>query len=272
MLRDFLAEASWVDVVAGRERSRCRRGHRSTDAALVFLDVRLPEMSGLEVLQRSGISRKSCSRRRTINMRSRRSSLARWTTSSSRSAVSGFRRMLDRVRRRLSTGHEGPSAPERARTALGQPPLHRLFARLGENIVPIPAAGIVRIQAQGDYAEVHAPGGPYLLHVSLSELAGADPRALRAGAPIAHRQPRRHETAPAARRTPARHRVHEWRGNRGQPVGVRSAAETSSVKLNRLRGSKAQRLKDSEASRRNRSSATRLAVPTTAGAGRSCGH
>jgi two-component system LytT family response regulator len=38
--------------------------------------------------------------------------------------------------------------------------------------VPIPAGAILRIQASGDYAEVHAPGGPFLLHVSLTELAG----------------------------------------------------------------------------------------------------
>ena len=30
----------------------------------------------------------------------------------------------------------------------------------------------MRIQVRGDYAEVHAPGGPFLLHVSLSDLAG----------------------------------------------------------------------------------------------------
>jgi two-component system LytT family response regulator len=37
--------------------------------------------------------------------------------------------------------------------------------------VPIPAEGIRRIQAQGDYAEVHAAEGTYLLHVTLAELA-----------------------------------------------------------------------------------------------------
>ena len=38
--------------------------------------------------------------------------------------------------------------------------------------MPISVDGITRIQARGDYAEVHAPGGPYLLLVSLTELAG----------------------------------------------------------------------------------------------------
>ena len=50
-------------------------------------------------------------------------------------------------------------------------PLRRLFARTGDKIVPIPVEVILRVQARGDYAEVHAPGGPFLLHVSLTELA-----------------------------------------------------------------------------------------------------
>jgi two-component system, LytTR family, response regulator len=37
--------------------------------------------------------------------------------------------------------------------------------------VPIATEGIRLIQAQGDYAEVHAAEGVFLLHVTLSELA-----------------------------------------------------------------------------------------------------
>jgi len=48
--------------------------------------------------------------------------------------------------------------------------LQSLVVRQGDRIVPIPVASIVRIQAQGDYAEVHAASGAYLLHISLSEL------------------------------------------------------------------------------------------------------
>ena len=35
---------------------------------------------------------------------------------------------------------------------------------------PVPADSIVRIQAAGDYAEVHAAAGTFLLHISLGEL------------------------------------------------------------------------------------------------------
>ena len=172
MLRDFLAEASWVELVGeaadGREAVACID---RLEPRLVFLDVRLPELSGLEVLERIHHQPEVV-----------------FATAYDRYAVAAFelgaldylvkpfgrerfRRMLQRVRRRLFLEPDTPPSHERARTALGIAPLKRLFARTGDRIVPIPAAAILRVQARGDYAEVHAPGGPFLLHVSLTELA-----------------------------------------------------------------------------------------------------
>ncbi len=172
MLRDFLAEASWVELVGeaadGREAVACID---RLEPRLVFLDVRLPEMSGLEVLERI-----------------RHQPEVVFATAYDRYAVAAFelgaldylvkpfgrerfRRMLQRVRHRIFLDTDTPPSHERARTALGGAPLKRLFARTGDRIVPIPAAAILRVQARGDYAEVHAPGGPFLLHVSLTELA-----------------------------------------------------------------------------------------------------
>jgi two-component system LytT family response regulator len=172
-LRDYLSEASWIDVVgeSADGRDAVARIDRLAPQ-LVILDVRLPELSGLDVLERIAHQPDVV-----------------FATAYDQYAVAAFelgaldylvkpfgrqrfRRMLDRVRRRLALVDQGPSALERARTALAPSPLRRLFARTGDRIVPVAAAGILRIQARGDYAEVHAPGGPFLLHVSLSELAG----------------------------------------------------------------------------------------------------
>jgi two-component system LytT family response regulator len=171
-LRDYLEEAPWVEVVGesadGRDAVACID---RLEPQLVILDVRLPELSGLEVLEHIQHQPEVV-----------------FATAHDQYAVAAFelgaldylvkpfgrqrfRRMLDRVRRRLSMDLDGPSSPERARTTLTDAPLRRLFARRGDRIVPIPTAGILRIQAKGDYAEVHVPGGPFLLHVSLSELA-----------------------------------------------------------------------------------------------------
>jgi two-component system LytT family response regulator len=67
--------------------------------------------------------------------------------------------------------------PDRAREAFASGPLERLFARRGERIVPILVREIRRIDAQGDYAEVHTAEGAFLIHVSLKELSERlDPR------------------------------------------------------------------------------------------------
>jgi len=170
-LLGHLRDAEWIEVVG--EASDGREAVRLIDRlepGLVFLDVRLPEMSGLEVLERI-----------------RHAPEIVFTTAYDRYALAAFelgaldyllkpfgrerlRRCLERVRARMNGASGGPDAPERARGTLGARPLKRLFARLGDRIHPIPVEGIVRIQARGDYAEVHAPDGPFLLHVSLAEL------------------------------------------------------------------------------------------------------
>ena len=172
MLRDFLSEAPWLELVgeAADGREAVTAIYR-LEPGLVILDVQLPELSGLEVLERIH----------------RRPEVV-FATAFDRYAVAAFelgaldylvkpfgrerfRRMLARVRRRMLGDPEAPPSLERARTALGEAPLRRLFARAGDRIVPIPVTAVLRIQARGDYAEVHAPGGPFLLHVSLTELA-----------------------------------------------------------------------------------------------------
>ena len=172
-LREYLSEASWVEVVgeAADGKDAVERIDRLAPG-LVVLDVQLPELSGLEVLERI-----------------RHQPEVVFATAYDRYAVAAFelgaldylvkpfgrerfRRMLERVRRRLTGETPGPNSAERARSTLAGSPLRRLFARAGDRIVPIPAAAILRVQARGDYAEIHAPGGPFLMHVSLTELAG----------------------------------------------------------------------------------------------------
>lgn len=172
-LRDYVAETEWLELVgeSADGRDAVIRIDR-LEPQLVFLDVHLPELSGLEVLQKIEHQPEVV-----------------FATAYDQYAVAAFElgaldylvkpfgrdrfhRMLDRVRQRLLAGTDDPSSSERARTTLADPPLRRLFARRGDRIVPISVASIIRIQARGDYAEVHAAGGPFLLHVSLSELAG----------------------------------------------------------------------------------------------------
>ena len=168
-LRDYSAGVEWLTLVGeasdGAEAVRLI-DHLEPD--LVFLDVCLPELSGLEVVQR---------------LRHRPDIV--FTTAYDRFALAAFevgaldyllkpfgrqrfQTMLARVRHRLSRG--AIPASERALAAFGSP-LRRLFARTRDEIVPIPTAAIWHLQASGDYVEVHSEKGRHLLHVSLGELA-----------------------------------------------------------------------------------------------------
>jgi two-component system LytT family response regulator len=198
-LREYLAEIPGIEIVA-----EAVDGHSALALAdekrpdLLFLDVRLPELSGLEVARRI-----------------RHPAEIVFTTAYDRFAVAAFElgaldylvkpfgrerlaAAVARVRARMRNGSEASpgeraaspaageraaawiAAGERARDSLAPGSLARLFARHGDRIVPIAVGGIRRIQAQGDYAEVHAAEGVYLIHVTLAELvARLDPARFR---------------------------------------------------------------------------------------------
>jgi two-component system, LytTR family, response regulator len=168
-LRDYLDDVEWVELVGdaadGKEAVRLASELRPE---LLFLDVRLPELSGLEVARRIGSAAEI-----VFTTAYDRFAIAAFEIGAIDYLVKPFGRerfaaTLQRVRTRL--GQSADSASERAVSALSPGPLTRLYARRGDRIVPIPVPSIFRIQAQGDYAEVHAATGVYLLHISLSEL------------------------------------------------------------------------------------------------------
>jgi two-component system LytT family response regulator len=171
-LTAWLAETPGIEVVgvAVDGRSALTLADE-TRPDLMFLDVRLPELSGLEVARRI-----------------RHPAELVFTTAYDRFAVAAFEigaldylvkpfgrerlaAAIDRVRRRLGEPASEVQAGERARSSLAPGPLTRLFARHGDRIVPIAIEGVRRIQARGDYAEVYAAEGEFLVNVTLAELA-----------------------------------------------------------------------------------------------------
>lgn len=169
-LREYLDRIDWIHVAG--EAADGRTAVEMIDRLkpdLVFLDVQLPEMTGLRVLESAGHAPEVV-----------------FTTAYDQYAVAAFEigaldylvkpfgrerflKTVERLRQRLAAA--GVPAPERARAAFAPGPLGRLFARRGDRIVPILARDIRRIEAQGDYAEVHTPAGAFLLHLSLKEMA-----------------------------------------------------------------------------------------------------
>lgn len=135
---------------------------------LVFLDIHMPGLSGIEVLRRL-----------------RHRPLVVFTTAYAEHAVTAFElgaldyllkpfgeerllASLDRVRAAL--GEPRAAAFERMGEALGHGPMSRIFVRTGRSIVPVAVADIAWFEAIGDYIAAHAGATQHLLHVPLAQL------------------------------------------------------------------------------------------------------
>ena len=176
-LREYVADVEWLTLAGeAADGAAAIRLINSLRPDLVFLDISLPEGSGLDVIER-------------IDHRPE----VVFTTAYDQYALAAFeigaldyllkpfgrerfQTTLDRVRNRLQSG---VPALDRARAAFDKP-LRRLFARTRDGIVPIDVQTIQHIAASGDYVEIFSDRGCHLLHTTLGELAARlDPEVFR---------------------------------------------------------------------------------------------
>ena len=175
-LREILADVPWLECIGEAENgARAVEMIDSLTPDLVMLDIEMPELSGIQVLDR--ISHEPA---------------IIFTTAFDRYAVSAFElealdyllkpfgrarclAALERARRVLpshgATADSGtPSLVERARHVMNEAgPLTRLFVRDRDRIVPVPAADIERLEAADDYVEVHTRARSYLVYLTLND-------------------------------------------------------------------------------------------------------
>ena len=169
-LRDFIADVPWLEYVA--DASTGGEAVRVIDAQqpdIVFLDIQMPEMTGLEVLEKI-----------------HHDPAVVFTTAHDRYAVAAFElgaldyllkpfgreRFLGAVERaRRSLQSESDERPaERARAALeSERVMTRVFVRDRGRILPIPVQEIVRLEAEDDYVGLHARGRRFLVYLPLGE-------------------------------------------------------------------------------------------------------
>jgi len=169
-LKAALSGFDWIEVVG--EAADGQSAVQAIDTLkpeLVFLDVQMPGLLGTDVL-------------RHIDHRP----FVIFTTAYSQHAVTAFELgAVDYLMKPFGPARLA-AAMERVRGAVGQPssvdaierlsgalgggPITRLFARVGNAIVPIPVDRVSRLEADGDYVVAHVGGSRHLLHLSLSRL------------------------------------------------------------------------------------------------------
>lgn len=171
-LRELIATVPWLACVGEAENGlRAVELIDSLQPDLVFLDVEMPGVTGLEVLERV-----------------RYVPAVIFTTAYDRYAVGAFelgavdylvkpfgrQRFLaaaERARRTLKSPGERISTVERVRVALDSAaePLSRIFVRDRGAITPVPVGAIERLEAEDDYVAVHADGQRYLVFLPLAD-------------------------------------------------------------------------------------------------------
>jgi two-component system, LytTR family, response regulator len=169
-LRAMLGELDWVSCVG-----ETANGPETVDAVnrlrpeLLFLDIQMPGMSGIEVLKRV-----ECQ------------PFVVFTTAFAQHAVAAFalgaldyllkpfgaerfNAAMERVRSGL--GEPGAVPPQdRLSEALRNGPMSRIFVRSGRAIIPVPVASVLWFEADGDYVTVTTRENRYIVHLSLSRL------------------------------------------------------------------------------------------------------
>ena len=169
-VRELLREVSWIhclgEAADGLSAARAIDEHRPD---LVFLDIRMPGLSGLEILKRV-----------------QHVPAVIFTTAYDRYAVTAFElaavdyllkpfsrdrflQSVERARPALQR-RAGVPAVERAEETPRGAPMRRLFVREGGRILPLRAPTVERLEACDDFVYVYAAGRKYRVNAPLSEL------------------------------------------------------------------------------------------------------
>lgn len=168
-LRGLIQETTWLDFVG--ESGAAKTAIPAIDELrpdLVFVDIRMPGMTGLEMLAR-------------LHHRP----LVIFTTAFDNFAVTAFevgavdyllkpfgrdrfQQAVERVR--VSGRPRKADATDRAGETLSTRPLTRLFVRQGVRVVPVPLEQVERFQACDDYVVVQAGEREYTLGLPMSQL------------------------------------------------------------------------------------------------------
>ena len=172
-LRDFIADFDWLTLVGeAADGIEALEKIEKLKPELIFLDVQIPEISGLEVLRR--IKHKPA---------------VVFTTAYDDYAVKAFelealdylqkpfgrerfRRTIERVRQRLLDSETKAPRQSAKRTDKNVESPNKVFVRQNDLIFPLDVKEIVWLQANGDYVNIYTADEKYLTNGTLSDFAG----------------------------------------------------------------------------------------------------
>ncbi|NNE98716.1 MAG: response regulator transcription factor [Pyrinomonadaceae bacterium] len=168
-LRDFIADFKWLELI-GEAVDGLQAIEKIQEAkpALIFLDVQIPEVSGLEVLRRIKYE-----------------PAVVFTTAFDHYAVTAFElealdylqkpfgrerfhQTIERIRQRLS---ENKTAILKKQNDENIGPLTTLFVRKKDLIFPLETKNIFWLEANGDYVNIHTRDEKYMASGTLTEFA-----------------------------------------------------------------------------------------------------
>jgi two-component system LytT family response regulator len=171
-LREYLRDVSWIEVVGeARDGRKALRLIHKLEPDLVFMDVRMPGLTGVEVLE-------AVDNRPAVV----------FTTAFDEYAISAFElgavdylvkpfgrdrlvQTLDRVRVRL-VGEARAAAGDAKGVPNGESYPTRIFARHRGAMIPVTVADIRHVDAVDGGVSVVTPEGAFDLDVTLGEVAG----------------------------------------------------------------------------------------------------
>lgn len=134
---------------------------------LVFLDVQMPECSGLEVLERAAHRPAPVFTTAYPDYALRAFEVEAYDYLVKPFGWTRFQAAVDRVARRLIAPQ---STPAPTPIAAPEPYLERMFVRRGGEMVPVSMRDVHRIEGAGDYVQLCTGAGQVLADISLNEL------------------------------------------------------------------------------------------------------
>jgi two-component system LytT family response regulator len=181
-LRSMIEEIPWLECVGeAADGDRAVSLIQSLDPELIFLDVRLPGMSGIEALERArshaavifatafdGYAR-AAFELGAIDYVTKPFGPERLHRAVGRAAMQV--RAMREESNGSTPGQPGLSSLRARLDAVRSQPVTTIFARDRGLIIPIPVHEIVRCEADGDFVAVHTRERNYLVYLNLGDLA-----------------------------------------------------------------------------------------------------